>query len=131
MGQEWQQGAVGVCCRPGRGRRALRWSQALRLPSALGHMWGKASHLLSFKTGLTDTQTNRAVHQSKARQWRQFGTALLLHTDVLVWTARHRAATPPQPEGWDQLLRVDLLWERTKWDPAHGEMNSFAVPSWD
>lgn len=118
-----------MCCWPCRGRRALRWSRTSHLPSALEHTWRKASHFLSFKTRLANTHRNRVVNQSNARQWRQFRTTLLLQTDALVWTARHRADTSLQPEGWDQPLRVDLLWERTKWEPAHGEINSFPVPS--
>lgn len=89
-GQEQQWGALGVCCWLDRGGRALQLSQTSHRPSALEHMWRRASCFLSFRTCLTDTHRNHAVNQSSARQQRQFRAALPLPTAVLVQTAGHR-----------------------------------------
>lgn len=67
-GEEQQWGALGVCYWPEKGRRALRLSQISHLPSALEHMWRRASCFLSFGTCLTDMHRNQAVNQSKATE---------------------------------------------------------------
>lgn len=60
------QRAVGACCMSCRGRRALRWFLTSHLPSALEHIWSKASHLLSSKRHLAHTHGSHVVNKNNA-----------------------------------------------------------------
>lgn len=118
-GQEWQQGAVGACCWPGRGRRALWWSHGCW--SRCGAKLPISS--LSRHVSLTCTKTVLGIKATGGNR----GSSEPYYCSLMMRTVGHRAATSPQPEGWHPPLRLGLPWRRTKQEPAHREMNSFSV----